>query len=49
MDQTPSQSNIDALNNTTPNLADGHPSQSTIDVLNTSTPNLADALPVNQI
>ena len=44
---TSSQLNIDALNTTTPNLADGHPSQFSIDTLNTATPNLADGPPVN--
>ena len=37
-----SQSSIDALNTTTPNLADLPPSQLSIDALNTTTPNLAD-------
>ena len=43
----PSESRIDAVNTTTPNLADeptlanGPPSESRIDALNTATPNLA--------
>ena len=44
---TPCQSNIDVLNTTTANLADGHPSQSNIDAFNTTTPNLADEPPFN--
>ena len=44
----PSESRIDALNTTTPNLANeptlanGPPSESRIDALNTTTPNLVD-------
>ena len=44
----PSESRIDALNTTTPKLADeptlanGPPSESRIDALNTATPNVAD-------
>ena len=45
IDPTHSELSIDALNTTTPNLADLPPIQSSIDALNTSTPNLADLLP----
>ena len=41
---TPLQSDIDALNTTTPNLADLHPPKLSIDALNTATSNLADLL-----
>ena len=56
----PGESSIDALNTTTPNLADeptlanGPPSESRIDALHTATsnladkPTLADGLPRNQ-
>ena len=48
MEPQQSESRIDALNTTTPNLAykptlaDGPPSELRIDALNTSTPKLAD-------
>ena len=41
------QSSIDALNTTTPNLADGPPNQWSIDALNIATPNLANGPPIN--